>query len=89
MPADGVDANKAKPEKRVALVIGNGAYANATPLGNPPNDARAMAAMLRGLDFEVVEDVDAMQFLVRRGRCGTARAVPSLAAIGSAWEEKS
>ncbi len=58
MPADGVEANKDKPEKRVALVIGNGAYANATPLGNPPNDARAMAAMLRGLDFEVVEGVD-------------------------------
>ena len=27
----------AQAEKRVALVIGNGAYANATPLSNPRN----------------------------------------------------
>lgn len=58
MPADGVEANKDKPEKRVALVFGNGAYVNATPLGNPPNDARAMAAMLDRLGFEVIEGVD-------------------------------
>ena len=39
-------------ERRYALVIGNGAYAYA-PLKNPVNDARAMAASLRGLGFDV------------------------------------
>ena len=39
------------PEPRVALVIGNSAYADA-PLANPVNDARLMADTLRGLGFE-------------------------------------
>lgn len=39
--------------RRVALVIGNGSYADA-PLRNPVNDARAMAAALRELGFEVI-----------------------------------
>lgn len=43
---------------RVALVIGNSAYAGA-PLLNPANDARAMADTLRGLGFTVVELRDA------------------------------
>jgi len=38
---------------RVALVIGNGAYP-AAPLRNPVHDARAMAAKLKELGFEVV-----------------------------------
>lgn len=38
---------------RVALVIGNGSYAD-SPLKNPVNDARAMAAALRELGFEVL-----------------------------------
>jgi uncharacterized caspase-like protein len=41
-------------EKRVALVIGNSAY-KTSPLKNPTNDARDMAARLRSLGFEVVE----------------------------------
>lgn len=41
------------PERRVALVIGNSAYAQG-PLVNPVNDARAMAKQLRGLGFDVV-----------------------------------
>jgi hypothetical protein len=41
-------------EHRVALVIGNADYAVA-PLRNPLNDARAMAAALRELGFEVLE----------------------------------
>lgn len=41
-----------QPEKRTALVIGNGAYASG-PLRNPSNDARAMAAALKDLSFEV------------------------------------
>ena len=39
-------------EARVALVIGNGAYKD-SPLKNPPNDARAMAAALKDLGFKV------------------------------------
>jgi len=41
------------PEKRVALLIGNAAYAEG-PLRNPVNDARAMKAALEGSGFEVV-----------------------------------
>ncbi len=40
---------------RVALVIGNGAYANANVLPNPPNDSKAMAKALRTIGFDVVE----------------------------------
>jgi len=43
---------------RLALVIGNGAYVNATALPNPPNDARAVAKVLREMGFEVIEGTD-------------------------------
>lgn len=49
-------ANAAEP--RVALVIGNSAYAVA-PLVNPANDARLMSETLRGLGFDVIERIDA------------------------------
>ena len=45
-------------ERRVALVVGNGAYAGTVALRNPPNDARAVAGALRGPGFEVVEAID-------------------------------
>jgi uncharacterized caspase-like protein len=41
--------------RRVALVIGNGAYRSAPPLANPINDASDIANALRKLGFEVVE----------------------------------
>lgn len=44
---------EALAERRVALVIGNSAYANANPLPNPVNDARAMGTSLRALGFDV------------------------------------
>ncbi len=47
------DAQSPGGEKRIALVIGNSAY-QGSPLKNPSNDARAMAATLRKLGFEVV-----------------------------------
>ena len=47
-------------EHRVALVIGNGAYAS-SPLKNPPGDARAMASALRDLGFEVIHKQDLSQ----------------------------
>ncbi|OIR19239.1 caspase domain protein [mine drainage metagenome] len=46
--------NTAVSEKRIALVIGNGAYTN-SPLKNPVNDAKDVASRLRRLGFEVVE----------------------------------
>jgi hypothetical protein len=54
-------------EKRLALVIGNDLYGNLTPadqLKKVRNDARAMAAALRGLGFDVItgENVDRRDF---------------------------
>ncbi|MBI5108164.1 MAG: caspase family protein [Rhodocyclales bacterium] len=43
--------------KRLALVIGNGGYRDA-PLKNPVNDARALAAGLSALGFEVLKGED-------------------------------
>ncbi len=45
-------------EKRVALVIGNGAYQNAPRLDNAVLDARAVANAFRKLGFEVVDGYD-------------------------------
>lgn len=45
-------------EERVALVIGNGVYSGANPLPNASNDARAVAALLEQLDFQVLEGID-------------------------------
>ncbi|MDB5384123.1 MAG: hypothetical protein JWO26_3755 [Rhodospirillales bacterium] len=42
--------------RRVALVIGNGAYRNVDRLTNPVNDARLMAQTLRGGGFRLVGD---------------------------------
>ncbi|HMY76963.1 MAG TPA: caspase family protein, partial [Blastocatellia bacterium] len=43
----------AKPEQRLALVIGNSAYKEA-PLANPVNDAQDVAAALKACGFEVL-----------------------------------
>ncbi|TPQ38862.1 peptidase [Bradyrhizobium guangdongense] len=48
-----VDA--ANADRRVAFVVGNGAYKNVAQLPNPPIDAKAMAATLRNVGFEVIE----------------------------------
>src|ERR1700733_15744441 len=39
--------------RRLALVIGNGAYGSVPALPNPPNDAGDVAAALKRLGFEV------------------------------------
>lgn len=44
--------------KKVALVIGNGAYKNAVELPNPKRDATLMATTLRGAGFTVIEGTD-------------------------------
>ncbi|MCW5747661.1 MAG: caspase family protein [Alphaproteobacteria bacterium] len=51
-------ASSAQAERRVALVVGNGAYTHAAALANPANDARAVAAALERLGFEVVSGYD-------------------------------
>jgi hypothetical protein len=48
-------SDSAKADKRVAFVVGNGAYKNVAALPNPPVDAKAMAAVLRNVGFDVVE----------------------------------
>src|SRR5277367_5288228 len=48
-------AQSAQAEKRVAFVVGNGAYKNVAQLPNPPVDAKAMAGVLRNVGFDVVE----------------------------------
>lgn len=50
----GVRVAVTQPERRIALVIGNGAY-TAAPLKNPVNDARAMAGALERCGFAVAE----------------------------------
>jgi Caspase domain/Putative peptidoglycan binding domain len=42
-------------DKRVAFVVGNGAYKNVPQLPNPPIDAKTMAGTLRNVGFDVVE----------------------------------
>jgi uncharacterized caspase-like protein len=55
------DPTRANSVRRIALVIGNGAYTNAPPLKNPANDARDMAATLKQLGFTVASAIDADQ----------------------------
>lgn len=52
-PGSGVAA-----ERRLALVIGNAAYAHSAPLANPVNDANDMTAALRDAGFEVIAGLD-------------------------------
>jgi hypothetical protein len=51
----------AEAGRRVALIIGNGAYGEAAALPNPPNDARAVGAAMERLGFEVHLAVDVTQ----------------------------
>ncbi len=53
-------SSQAAAANRVALVMGNGAYEEATALENPVRDAEAMAAALEALEFDVIlrTDVD-------------------------------
>jgi hypothetical protein len=63
-PADG---------KRVALVIGNGAYRSVPALPNPPSDAGDIAAALRRLGFAVTLITDASFDDMRRGLIALGR----------------
>ncbi len=58
-----------KSERRIALVIGNGAYVKTKSLANPANDAADMAQALKDLGFDVSWGVNQnkrqMEFLIR------------------------
>ena len=71
-------AAQAPLDVRVALVIGNSAYANADPLTNPANDAKAMGDTLRGLGFTVIELRDGQK----------AQMAEAIASIGAALKGK-
>ncbi len=63
--AVGAKSSTSTAERRLALVIGNSAYASA-PLRNPTNDARAVAQALAGLGFEVMHQENAgLKFMAR------------------------
>jgi hypothetical protein len=57
----------AAAQKRVALVIGNSAYVNSSPLANPANDAADMAEALKTAGFTVIvgADVDKRGFDIK------------------------
>lgn len=59
-PARQQALERMRRERRVALVIGNGAYVGVGSLKNPPNDADLMARTLTSLGFSVtlVKDAD-------------------------------
>jgi uncharacterized caspase-like protein len=58
MAAGGDSAAPAKAERRIALVLGNSAYQNVPALPNPVVDAKAIAAELEKLNFEVISGYD-------------------------------
>ncbi len=53
-----LSSTSALAEKRVALVVGNSNYEQATPLPNPKNDAKLIRTSLERLGFDVVSGVD-------------------------------
>jgi len=53
-----LDLVAAEADRRVALIIGNGAYKHAPALANPVDDAKAVAATFERLHFEVIEGYD-------------------------------
>jgi len=60
-----VSAGAAAGIKRVALVVGNGAYQNVAELANPVNDAAAMARMFEDAGFDSVtmkQDLGVIEF---------------------------
>ena len=66
-------AGPAMADKRVALIIGNGAYRNVAALANPPNDAANVASAFARLGFAVTRLNDATFDAMRRGLIGFGR----------------
>jgi len=70
-------------EKRIVLVIGNGAYVKVPKLPNPTNDSAAMAGLLRKAGFDVVEEkadprAEAMRRVLRDFSAQSMYATPTL-----------
>jgi uncharacterized caspase-like protein len=61
LPLTGQATAQETRSKRIALVIGNSAYKNISPLVNPTNDATDIASKLKSLRFEVLLATDATQ----------------------------
>ena len=59
-------AGTAAEAKRLALIIGNGAYQHVPRLANPANDAIDMSAALKKLGFEIIEGRDLDEAAMRR-----------------------
>ena len=59
-------AGAAFSENRVALVIGQSAYRNVTPLPNPANDAKVIAGLLTEAGFDVTAAPDLTQTDLRQ-----------------------
>ena len=76
-------ARAADGDKRIALVIGIGSYQFAPALPNPQNDARAIAAALRKLDFDVEEayDLDNRSFAGRVRDFGVRASAADVAVV--------
>src|SRR5262245_26766761 len=58
-------SDPASAERRVALLVGNSAYQNATALANPSNDSQAVAGKLKDAGFDVISayrDLGNLQF---------------------------
>ena len=72
---------QAPTDLRVALVIGNAAYADA-PLVNPSNDARAMSATLKGMGFAVIEARDASRAQMEQAIAKTREALNGKGGVG-------
>lgn len=59
-------ADSALAQSKRALVIGNGAYTNVSPLTNPVNDAADLSSVLRSLGFVVDQHADLGQIELLR-----------------------
>ncbi|TVV76840.1 YARHG domain-containing protein [Sphingomonas solaris] len=72
-----------RPEngRKVALIIANAGYANATRLGNPPNDARIVAAAAQRAGFESVTLAPDLGLVAFQNALRTFRAKAAGAAI--------
>jgi hypothetical protein len=79
---EGLSTSSARAESRVALVIGNSAYASIGTLRNPVNDARAMNQALRSLGFEVTLLENASKAQIETGlRQFTQRLTPEAVSL--------
>ncbi len=56
--SDDAKTPTADAPKKLALVIGNGAYAGVAPLPNPASDARLLVQQLRQIGFEATQGID-------------------------------